>query len=256
MARLPDFIILGAQRCGTRSLYNWLCQHPQICAATNREVHFFDWNYRELAWYKKHFTALPDKLTGEASPMYLVDRSVPPRVRNTFGARDVKFLVLMRNPVDRAYSQYWHNRRRNTEPLDEFWGALGQEELRLHKNRYAALKEHSYKKRGRYAQQLEHWYTFFPKRQFMLIKSEAMFAEPIGTLMLVLDWLGVDSGQVGKIKPVAKNVAEYPSMDYHDRVALADYFRPHIFPPQLYELCRRASGVPSLLPLYQAARRL
>src|SRR5437879_9845243 len=115
---LPDFIIIGTQRGGTTSLYSYLASHPSVGPASTKEVHFFDNKYTKgLAWYRAHFPSAIEKyyaehiqkrkfITGESSPYYLFHPHVPKRV-----AKDVphaKFIVLLRNPVDRAYSQYNH----------------------------------------------------------------------------------------------------------------------------------------------------
>ena len=109
---LPDFIIIGTQRGGTTSLYSYLASHPSVGPASTKEVHFFDNKYTKgLAWYRAHFPSAIEKyyaehiqkrkfITGESSPYYLFHPHVPKRV-----AKDVphaKFIVLLRNPVDRA----------------------------------------------------------------------------------------------------------------------------------------------------------
>src|SRR5437763_1646364 len=118
---LPDFIILGAQRAGTTSLYEYIVDHPQVGAASKKEVHFFDRHYTEgVNWYRAHFPPAVRRqrfenrtgkrfLTGEASPYYLAHPMVPERIAAV--APDARFLILLRNPIDRALSHYYHNRR-------------------------------------------------------------------------------------------------------------------------------------------------
>src|SRR5579885_2674785 len=115
---LPDFIIIGTQRGGTTSLYAYLGQHPQIAPAVIKEVHFFDNNYeRGVGWYRTQFPFLIEKsiaknigqqnfITGEASPYYLFHPHVPERAAKVVPG--AKLIVLLRNPIDRAYSHYYH----------------------------------------------------------------------------------------------------------------------------------------------------
>ena len=103
--RLPDFLIIGAQKCGTSSMFAYLNQHPQMKLPDVKEIHFFDLNYSNgLDWYTSHFppASLSHRMvTGEASPYYLFHPHVPERVR--LHCPDVKLVVMLRNPVDRAY---------------------------------------------------------------------------------------------------------------------------------------------------------
>lgn len=113
---LPDFIIIGTQRAGTTSLYEYLVQHPQVLPAENIEVHFFDHHYAKgVDWYKGHFPSKLEKfvasmrsfgktLAGEASPYYLFYEKAAERMHEILP--NVKLIVLLRNPIDRAYSQY------------------------------------------------------------------------------------------------------------------------------------------------------
>ena len=113
----PNFLIIGAQRCGTTSLYNYLIQHPQIVPSSKKEVHFFDLNFHlGQSWYEKHFPEVSDNiLTGEASPYYIFHPLCPKRIFDYDPS--VKLIVILRNPIDRAYSHYRHIVRLGHEPL-------------------------------------------------------------------------------------------------------------------------------------------
>src|SRR5688572_4751100 len=107
MARLPSFLIIGVQRGGTTSLYDYLVQHPRIAPAKRKEVHYFDIRYPNgPAWYRKQFSwwlnVRRNVMTGEASPYYIFHPAVPDRVRET--VPDAKLIVLLREPVARALS--------------------------------------------------------------------------------------------------------------------------------------------------------
>jgi hypothetical protein len=115
---LPDFIIIGAMKSGTTSLYNYLVQHPNVLKGAKKEIHFFDWQYEKgLPYYRSQFPTQPYKIfmrsfrkyefiCGEASPYYFFHPHVARRVAQDLP--HVKLIAILRNPVDRAYSHYWH----------------------------------------------------------------------------------------------------------------------------------------------------
>ena len=124
---LPDFVIIGTAKSGTTSLYAWLCEHPCVEPATHKEVHYFDYNYyRGVDWYRAHFPTVRERdafaathgrpfLTGEASPSYISHHWVPERLAGLLP--QAKLLVVLRDPVQRAYSQFQMSRREGEEPL-------------------------------------------------------------------------------------------------------------------------------------------
>lgn len=129
---LPNFIIIGAQKGGTSSMFSYLKQHPQLQLPDIKEIHFFDNNYQKgSTWYKSHFPLIivKNKLTGEASPYYLFHPHVPQRVIQL--CPKVKLIVMLRNPADRAYSHYMMQNKRKIDPLPTFEEAIDAEESRL-----------------------------------------------------------------------------------------------------------------------------
>ena len=103
----PDFIIIGAQRSGTTSLYNYLIEHQNIKSTSQKEIHYFDNNYdKGLTWYSKKFPSIRKgiEITGEASPYYIFHPHAVNRISKDFP--NVKLIVLLRNPIERAYSHY------------------------------------------------------------------------------------------------------------------------------------------------------
>ncbi|MEX2132610.1 MAG: sulfotransferase domain-containing protein, partial [Acidimicrobiia bacterium] len=118
MPQLPTFLIAGAMRCGTTSLNAYLREHDEITVGQPKEVHFFDQNYeRGIDWYLQHFPGSDTaKAIGEATPAYLYFPEVAERIATTLP--DVKILLLLRDPVDRAHSHYWHNRSVGREKLE------------------------------------------------------------------------------------------------------------------------------------------
>src|SRR5947209_2592633 len=106
---MPGFLIIGAQRCGTTSLYDDLVKHPSIATASQKEIHFFDLNFQKgIDWYQAQFPGLGQKgfITGEASPYYIFHPLAPKRI--LAAAPEIKLIVMLRNPVNRAYSHYQH----------------------------------------------------------------------------------------------------------------------------------------------------
>jgi hypothetical protein len=210
---MPEFLIIGAQRCGTTSLYKYLAEHPLFVSATlgTKGVHFFDTHYGNgLAWYRAHFPTTArrrwfhachgaDLITGEASPYYLFHPHAPYRI-----ARDLpeaKLIVLLRDPVERAYSQWQHELTRGFEDLERFEDALDAEPGRLASDlqrmnadpdyRGPAHQHWSYMARSRYAEQLEVYRSLFPAEQLLAIKSEDLFSTPEAEYARVQAFLGL-----------------------------------------------------------------
>lgn len=197
---LPDFLILGGQRCGTTSLFHYLRSHPQVRAASGKELQYFTLHHgRGERWYRGHFPALAaGQVTFEASPYYLFHPSVPARVAATLPHG--RFVVLLRDPVRRAYSHYRHSRAYGAEPLS-FADALAAEPDRLAaalrdgpdtRRAHAALRNHSYAARGRYAEQLERWFAQVPRERIHVVRSEDLYAEPDAVYGELLRFLELD----------------------------------------------------------------
>lgn len=233
---MPDFLIIGAQRCGTTSLYRYLTQHPQILPASDKEVHFFDFNFdKGLDWYEAQFPSKTPgtvQRTGEASPYYLVHPRVPQRVRQHYP--EVKLIVLLRDPVERAISHYHHEVRLGVEPLS-LPDAIAAESERLegeyHKlsadeTYYSFAHQHyTYLTRGRYLEQLQEWMALFPPEQFLILKSEDLFADPARMLSRVLEFLNLPVVDFQTYP--SHNAGNYCQADESVRQDLVEYFRPY-----------------------------
>ena len=198
---MPDFVIVGTQRGGTTSLYNNLIAHPKIAPAKRKEVHFFSLFFdRGLAWYRAQFpTDLPPgTITGESSPYYLFHPLAPQRMRAC--VPHAKLIVLLRNPVDRAYSHYHLELSRGDETLP-FEEAIAHEEERLRgevdrllaDDTYESFahQHHSYLARGRYLDQLRAWLNLFPREQLLILKSEDLYHHPTDVVRQATDFLGL-----------------------------------------------------------------
>ncbi len=239
---LPSFVIVGGQRCGTNSLYEYLVEHPAVGRALpQQEVHFFDTSFwRGPDWYRGHFPtrlwmratearAGHPAMTGESSPYYMFHPLAPQRIAATLP--DVRLIVLLRNPVERAYSQFHHERSNGNEALG-FEEALDREPERLAGEverilgdpRYNSFshQHHSYLARGHYADQLETLYASFPQERISIVISERLFSEPDRVESEVLDFLG--------LPPVASrsygrhNAGRYTEMPASLRRRLTEHF--------------------------------
>lgn len=196
---LPHFVILGTQRGGTTSLHEDLSRHSLVSPPLAKEVQYFTVNYaRGERWYRAHFPRRrPDQQTFEASPYYLFHPDAPARAAATLP--QTKFIVLLRNPVSRAYSHYLHSCALGVEDLP-FADALKAEEVRLKEAERLGInssegrrlhRNFSYKSRGMYAPQLSRWLTYVPATRIKVLKSEEWFADPSQTYAEVLDFLGL-----------------------------------------------------------------
>lgn len=252
----PDFIIIGAQKGGTSSLCTYLFQHPQVLAARRKEIHFFDApEYAQgMSWYRAHFPLEKQRkqgataagaITGEASPYYMFHPHAHQRVFDALP--QVKLIVMLRNPVDRALSHYNHQVRKGREPLD-FEAAIKIEDQRLAGEKQKILADdryyshnywaYSYLARGRYAEQIETWRSVFPVEQMLVINSEEFYRDPHTQFGQTLEFLGLDSFDLGAYGK--QNAGRYDSISAQLRRDLTAQFRPQN--ERLYELIGRDFG--------------
>jgi hypothetical protein len=242
MRTLPDFLIIGAQKCGTTFLYQLLTQHPRVKSAFGKEVHYFDLNFRKgVSWYRSHFPLQVRKnrkyATGESSPYYLFH----PHAARRAGALvpEAKLLILLRNPVDRAYSHYQHQVTRvkgEGREVHTFEEAIEREKIilpievakMLQDEHYVSLahRNFSYLSRGIYVDQLATWVTFFDRSQMLIMKSEDLWASTLDSLRRIQDFLGLPHWEPKTYKPIY--TGEYTTdMDPAIRRQLNAYYRSH-----------------------------
>ncbi|MEA2558145.1 MAG: hypothetical protein QOG88_1683 [Actinomycetota bacterium] len=193
LGSLPGFILIGGQRCGTTAVFHELRRHPAVGNPLRKEIHFFDVNHaRGERWYRSHFPSTEEmagkgaRITGEASPSYLFHPDVPGRVQAMLP--DARFIVLLRDPVIRAWSQWSLARALHREPLS-FEDAVENEPERLIRalERKAAdpadkgteYRRVSYLARGDYAPQLRRWFDQVGRERVLVLVSEEVFSEPV-----------------------------------------------------------------------------
>lgn len=195
--RAPDFLVVGAARAGTTTLYQWLLEHPQVYVKPDKrpEPSFF----LKSAEYAKGFehyaqlfaAAAPDQVAGEASTSYLYHPVCAPRIAADLPG--VKIVALLRHPADRAWSSYWHTRRHGMESLS-FEAAIEQEsEREAHPaDPLDELRPHAYTGRSRYAEQIARLQALFPRADLYFGLFDDLVDDPLRVARGVFDFLGVD----------------------------------------------------------------
>jgi len=192
---LPNFLGIGAAKSGTTTLHDILIQHPDVFLPDIKEAHFFDYprNYKlGLNWYERKIFGKykQEKAIGEITPSYLYLDYVPERIYKNLG-KDLKLIVTLRNPVDRAYSQYLMNVRRGYEK-ETFEKGIKQEQSRIKKGLQEKI-HFSYLDRGFYSIQLRRYMKLFPKENMFFIVFEKDIKQNLNnTVRNILGFLNVD----------------------------------------------------------------
>jgi len=202
--RLPNFMCIGASKSGTTTLYEILKKHSQVFLPSFKEPHFFDNHFiykNGLDWYfNTYFKRVKDeKRIGDFTPSYLFEKESAKRIFCDLG-QDVKFIVILRNPVDRAYSLYLHSKRDQHETLS-FKNALKMEKERLNnarkQNDYLSELRLSYIEQGLYGRMLEQYFKYFSKDNFLIIHFEDEFIKKRGdTINRIFSFLELQNEQL------------------------------------------------------------
>jgi hypothetical protein len=233
---LPDYLIIGAHRAGSTSLWAYLSQHPSVAANFPRlqgvkGVRYFDENYfRGDDWYRSHFPTTAYRgylrrrhgapaLAGDASSYYLFHPAAAERAAKL--VPDAKLIVLLRNPVDRAYSHWLRERRDGKEPLERFAEAVEAEPRRLageidrivgDERYYSYAHENfSYMTQGHYLEPLQRWLEHFPRERVHIEVSERFSKDPQGGYDRVLRFLGLPRVILRDTRP--RNTIESTRLD-------------------------------------------
>jgi len=206
---LPNFLIIGAPRSGTTSLYHYLKEHPQIFMSKQKELRFFAFvgetlNFKgpyddqfvnqesitTLEQYQDQFKEATTQIArGESSPIYLWWPNVPERIDQYLP--DVKLITIFRNPVERAYSDFLNMRNLGWEPLRDFQEALEKEQDRINQE-WGPF--YYYQKKGFYATYLKDYLQFFDSDQIHICFYEDLCRDPQSLLKNIFQFLGVDDG--------------------------------------------------------------
>lgn len=238
---LPDFVIIGAQKCGTTSLYQLLTKHPNVQRAAVREIHYFD--RPELVdkgteWYRRCFPPPRWKngrrsITGEKTPSYLFHPNAAEKMAEV--VPQARLIVLLRNPVDRAYSHYRHETRLG-RVVKTFEEMVEEEQTWLHGREHEPF-EHQVRSsiedrhgpnllaRGIYVDQLLRWRQFFDDEQMLVLKSENFYEHTTDALKLVQDFLDLPNRKLDL--PTRRTKRRYEPMNPATKRRLEAFFQPH-----------------------------
>jgi len=238
---LPDFFVIGVVRSGTTSLYHYLGQHPSIKRASYDELGYFDDNYHlGRNWYKSLFPTQYTKqkiqkkygkfLTYDVTPFYIYNPLVVKRIFEDFP--NAKIIANLRNPIDRAYSNYTIAFQ-DGDITSTFEEVIQSEIDEIEKsksklNDKSFLVDIFYEKilaRGFYVDQLKIWYDTFPKDQLLMISSEDFGKQTDNVLKEIFEFLDVPYVKIKDFKK--QNERKYLPMKNETRKLLVDYFKPH-----------------------------
>jgi hypothetical protein len=230
---LSDFFIAGVPKAGTTALHSALARHPAIYMTPVKEPKFFLTDgpppaeggpgdaktYREHIWRRCDYEALFDgasagAIKGESTPFYLYSREAQRRIRSLIPA--AKLIVVLRDPVERAHSNWAHLWSAGLDPCDDFVEACEREDARVAAGwadfwRYTGL--------GQYGEQLEHLYSLFPENQVLILRYRLLVTDPVSTLDRVCGFLGVAAGTLTELP--RENVTAHPRASVRYRAVAA-----------------------------------
>jgi hypothetical protein len=225
-----DFILAGAQKSGTTALHYFLSRHPRVTMGDQQEMHFFDndalfvsgIDYEEL---HKHYPPLGlSTIAGDCTPSYIYYKPAAERIWK-YNPK-IKLLILLRNPVDRAFAHWNMQRFRDREPL-KFLDAVREEKTRTTGAPPAEARRFAYLDRGFYGQQLERLFQFFPRDQVKAVKFEAFKEKQRETLTSIFSFLGLEPPR--SVRSKDRNIVPYErAMNWEERVFLYNLFKEDI----------------------------
>ena len=248
---LPNFIIIGSSKSGTWAIHNYLLQHPDVDYSA-RNIHFFEYAYsNKISWYKSHFPTKLYKslvesihkrkcLMSEHTSTYLHHPLIPQRVKD--GIPDVKLIVSLRNPIDRAYSNYHMFVRIGTEKRtfeDAVFSELKRIEIikendnfQIKNPNFSNCVEFNYLRHGTYVDKLENWLKSFRREQFCIVENKDLSKNPQQVLDKIFEFLNVPHFKLRQEE--RWNVGKYKKMKESTRKTLQDFFKP--YNERLYKL--------------------
>jgi Sulfotransferase family len=220
---VPDFLVAGVPKAGTTALHAALTRHPGLYLSPVKEPKYFltgdappparggpgdALTYREHVWQRDKYEALfagapPGTLKGEATPLYLYDQQALGRIRDLIP--EARLIVILRDPVERAHSNWAHLWSAGLEPVGDFVKACAEEERRVAAG-WASFWH--YTGLGKYGEQLRHAFTLFPREQVLVLRYRRLVDEPAPTLDLICEFLGVQAGVLTEIP--RENVTAHP----------------------------------------------
>jgi hypothetical protein len=232
---LPSFLCVGAQKAGTTTLHELLARHPGVFLPEQKEVQYFTLHSdRDPSWYARVYAgARADQRCGDVTPYYLFHPAAPARIRALIP--EARLVVLLRDPVERSISGYFHSRRLSDEPLpiDQ---AFAREEQRLAGadeilfrpgGRHPSHQKHSYVGRSRYEVQIRRYLDQFDRSQLLLLRSEDLFADPVSVWSRLLRFLDLDECALpGPLPHANRGRSEADDVDPAFRARLRERLSP------------------------------
>lgn len=254
--RGPDFLIIGAQKSGTSALRDFLKQHPRI-DGPEKEIHFFTSHFEKGEdWYHQQFSGLKEpQLIFEKTPFYLFHPEVPERIFS-YNPK-LKMIVILRNPVERAFSAWKHYQKyfldfgrvktSNLEQLRSYSSVTGMGEefvqmldSGIYPSFYDLCREEITRKnlgkfellpavvsRGIYAEQLKRFYQYFDRSQILILESNQLKNDLQTTMNRVFDFLQIPSVSIRQISLSSKNLSERVTISDTERQLLTDFYEPY-----------------------------
>jgi hypothetical protein len=208
---LPNFLIVGAAKCGTTSLYRYLSQHPDVFMPRWKELSLFIGDphgplhrVKKPAYYHMVFDGVRgENAIGEASTGYLYDQASPALIKEHLGP--IKIIISLRNPVDMAYSLYSHQLRKEGEHLASFEAALQAEEERYHSKQfrrqcYGWHANYYYFRRGLYHDQVKRYLDTFGRDNVLVLLFDELVTDPVGITREVYRFIGVQDDYLPEIR--------------------------------------------------------
>jgi len=194
---LPDFLGIGVQRAGTTFVHEALSEHPEICTPDTKELHFFDWHHdRGLDWYEDQFAACePSQVVGEVTPDYVASEDALDRIARTLP--DAKLFLILRDPVDRAYSAYWLFKQKRY-PDASFEEAIEDDPDLL--------------ERGEYADQVEQLRARFDRDQLKVMFLDDMKDDDLAFVQELYRFLDVDDAFEPRTAGQSQNALIFPRL--------------------------------------------
>jgi hypothetical protein len=258
--KMPNFLVIGAAKSGTVSLYHYLNQHPSIFMCPINETNFFalenadfERNYqgpldrfyldghciKDRKVYQDLFnSAHNDQILGESSPLYLYDLNAAERIQDYLP--EVKLIAILRHPTDRAYANFRHFRRSGIEPIQEFERALAAEEIRIEQG-WGPWPFWHYRRMGFYNQQFARYFERFDPDQIFIETFDAFHKDPAGVMTRIFTFLGLDSG-FSPETATRHNIGSAPRFPWVNRLLTtanpAIKFTRRLFPKILRERMR------------------
>ncbi len=233
--RKVNFLICGTQKGGTTVLDTYLRTHPEICMAKHKEVHYFDrekhFLFQKPDYHQYHTFFNPNqnqKVLGETTPVYMYWYTAPRRIWEYNS--NMKLILILRNPIERAYSHWNMQRDRGYDTLS-FHEAIQAEEIRRQKSLPWQNRRFSYLDRGYYSEQIRRLRSFFPKDQIMIIRNKQLRAEPEKILNQIYQFISVSG--LDNIEPIDHQTRNYSPMSAEDH----DYLK-HLYKLEIKSLER------------------